>query len=174
MNKKFGNIISWIVFGLMAAFLLFSVFTVYNSKITSQEAYMFGYRPVFIMTGSMEPCLKTNGVAITKKIDSINEIDVEDIITYHVNTDSGDTIKITHRIIDIDDNGIITTKGDNNMVPDNYDLTIDNVESKVVFICNWIASLISMWNTTSGKILIIGIPVCVILLFMSIKYFIKK
>lgn len=174
MKKKLGNIFSWFVFILMGVFLLFSIFSVYTSKVTGKEAYIFGYRPVFIMTGSMEPFLKTNGVVLTKEVKSINDIEEGDVITYHVDTDTGSAIKITHRIIDIDKEGFITTKGDNNMVSDNYDLTIDNVESKVVFVCNWTASIISWWNTTSGKILILGIPTCIVLLLISIKYFIKK
>lgn len=170
MKKKIGNIISWIILYAMGIFFIVSVYSVCNARIKGTEAYICGYRPVFILTGSMEPTLKTNGVAITKRVKTIDELEVNDIVTYHVNTDTGEQIKITHRVVDITEEGIITTKGDNNNVTDSYELSIDNVETKVVLIINQTAWIAAKWATTSGKILFIGIPICMILLIISLKY----
>lgn len=76
MKHKIGNIVSWIM--LIAAFLFLSVsvYSIYQSKINGTDAYAFGYRPIFVMTGSMEPTLKTNGTVIAKKVSSMDEIEV--------------------------------------------------------------------------------------------------
>ena len=174
MKHKIGNIVSWIMLIVAFLFLSVSVYSIYQSKINGTDAYAFGYRPIFVMTGSMEPTLKTNGTVIAKKVSSMDEIEVGDIITYHVLTDQEEEIKITHRITEISDTGIITTKGDNNGVEDRYELTIDNVESKVVLICNWTAWFVNLWGTPSGKILLIGVPVCLLLFIIGLKYLFRK
>ena len=61
------------------------------------------------------------------------------------------TLVITHRIKKIEEDGTITTKGDNNRVVDAAVFTRDNVDAKVVFVFNWAAVLIHMWATAKGK-----------------------
>ena len=69
----------------------------------------FGFRIFKIASGSMEPYLKVNDIIIIKKS---NNYKVNDIITYKV-----DKEYITHRIVEIDDEKIIT-KGDFNNTED--------------------------------------------------------
>lgn len=67
----------------------------------------WGYKPLVVISGSMEPVLKVGGILYYEKID-VNEFDEGDILVYttkdHV---------ISHRIVNITDNGFIT-KGDVN------------------------------------------------------------
>ena len=69
----------------------------------------FGYRIYKVASGSMEPYLKVNDIIIIKKS---NNYKVNDIITYKV-----DKEYITHRIVEIDNEKIIT-KGDFNNTED--------------------------------------------------------
>lgn len=69
----------------------------------------FGFRIYRVASGSMEPYLKVNDIIIIKKS---NYYKVNDIITYKV-----DKEYITHRIIEIDNEKIIT-KGDFNNTED--------------------------------------------------------
>lgn len=174
-SKIVGNIFSWVFNIVCIAALVFACFSLYVSKTTGEPATVFGYRPVYILTGSMEPYMRTNSIAITKNVDSLDELKKDDVITYHVfDTDTNQKITITHRIYDIKEDGSLITKGDNNPVADAYNLTIDNVEAKVVCVWNWVATLIAYWGTTSGKIVIIS-SVCGVLLFcFAIKMFFKK
>ena len=109
-----------------------------------------------------------NSIALTKQVTSLDEIAVGDVITYHMESDNGRDLRITHRIIAID-NEKIYTKGDNNYVDDGFYLTMDNVEAKVITVFNQTAWIAARWQTTAGKVMLISIPVCMILLSSTIK-----
>lgn len=58
MNKALkiiGNILGWIFNIICIVALILAVFTAYNAHKTGEPANIFGYRPVYVLTGSMEP-----------------------------------------------------------------------------------------------------------------------
>ena len=134
-ESKLHSIFSWVLLIVMAVLLVVTIFRVAESRKTGEGVFLLGYRPVLVLTGSMEPYMMTNGVALTKEVDSLDDIAVGDVVTYHVMNDNGKKLLITHRIIAID-NGQIYTKGDNNNVDDGFPLSIDNIEAKVVGVFN--------------------------------------
>ena len=75
--------------------------------IQKDEFYIFGYRPVLVLSGSMEPYMETNSIAIVQKTKGIKE---DDVVMFRINEDT----KVCHRAVTIDAEGNITTKGDNN------------------------------------------------------------
>lgn len=75
---------------------------------------LFGYNPLVVISGSMEPTLKVGGLLYYEEID-INDFKEKDILVYELK----DHI-ISHRVIEHLDNGFIT-KGDAN---DSYDSSI--------------------------------------------------
>lgn len=170
-QKRLGvisNILSWVVLIALTVALIFTVFNVVEAKRTGEDVYLLDHRPIVVLTGSMEPTMRENSIIISKKVDSMDDIAVDDIVTYHVDV-NGETIRVTHRITKIDENGTIYTKGDNNMVGDAYPITIDNVKSKTVLIMNWVADLIAKWNSgTAGKITILCPLVLIVLLIAYI------
>lgn len=136
---------------------------------SGEEPFYLGYRPCLIQTGSMEPYMMTNGIIMTKKVDSIEELAVGDVVTYRATNGSGKTIYITHRIIEISADGLVTTKGDNNNVADSYQLTMENIIAKEVGVFNqpsvW---LIKTWNNgATGKVFIVAIVLCILCLFYA-------
>lgn len=82
---------------------------------------IWGYKPLVIVSGSMEPILKVGGILYYKKQD-INNFNKDDILVYT----AGDHI-ISHRIVDKTNDGFIT-KGDNNKSIDT--VTVD--DSRVI------------------------------------------
>ena len=56
----------------------------------------FGYTPLVVVSGSMEPTLHAGDVAITKKV-TADEVSLGDVVTYR--SDPG---LITHRIVGLD------------------------------------------------------------------------
>jgi len=167
------EVISWL---LLVALLLTFAFTVYlniTNENKDEGVFLLGYRPVFVLTGSMEPYMMTNGMALTKAVSDIDELAVGDVVTYHVENEDGDLLRITHRIMVIDGDQIYT-KGDNNNVADGFPLTIENIEAKVVGVWNGSAWFIDKWNSsTAGKIMLISFGVGAILLYICIKMAIK-
>lgn len=166
--KRINDILSWLVLIAVSVLLVFTVHRTMTAQKTGESVFMFGYRPIVVLTGSMEPYMLTNSVCLTKQVAGIEELEVGDVVTYHVQTDSGKTIRITHRIIEMQD-GNILTKGDNNFVDDGFMLTIDNIESKVVCVFNQTAWIADRWSTTGGKIMLICFGVGIILMYFIFK-----
>ena len=169
--SKIGDIILNIVLGIVLVILGISIFTAVKFKENPEEAYLFGYRPLYILTGSMEPALKEKGICIVKRA-TYDEIEVDDIITYMVGEKT-----ITHRVIEITEDGI-RTKGDNNNVEDAYLLKPENIQAKVVFIFNGSAYIINdLQRGPIGYIKWICFPIFVVgvivALVKGIKYILK-
>ena len=68
---------------------------------------IWGYKPLVIISGSMEPILKVGGILYYKEIDK-NDYKINDIVVF-----KSTKYLISHRIVEITDNGFIT-KGDAN------------------------------------------------------------
>lgn len=166
--KKISNVFSWLLLVAMCILMVYSCFNTYQARKSGEAAFLFGYRPVIVLTGSMEPYMLVNSIALTKEVTSLDEIAVGDVITYHMESQTGRPLRITHRIIAID-NEKIYTKGDNNYVDDGFYLTMDNVEAKVITVFNQTAWIAAKWQTPAGKVMLISIPVCLILLSSTIK-----
>lgn len=169
---KINDIFSWVLLIATSAMLIFAIYTVKTTP-KGEGAFFFGYRPVYILTGSMEPYMMTNGVCLTQKVDSMEDIAVGDVVTFHIPGDNGKTLNITHRIISID-NGIVNTKGDNNSVSDDLPLTIDNIDAKVICVFNQTAWLVKKWETTTGKVMLISFGLAIIFGYYFLKFGLKS
>ena len=82
------------------------------------------YRPMIVMTKSMEPVLKKGDIIIGRKVSDEMKLKVGDICSYRPE-DAGYTV--THRIIEISDDGYIF-KGDNNVEEDADPIGRDRIE----------------------------------------------
>ena len=97
--------------------LLFNIFSILNLSF-------FGFRMYRIGSGSMSPYLKINDIIISKKSNNYLE---GDVITFYAKDGS----VVTHRIVTIDNNKIIT-KGDANNTVDSS-IQKENIIGKVIF-----------------------------------------
>lgn len=175
--RKNDNIFSMIL-GFVAIFMLLGAVVLFGMSKKDPNGNVvlnsIGYQPIYVQTGSMEgnepDSIKTGAVIFVEKVDSMEEIDVGDIITYQVYDESGKAITITHRIYNIKDDGTIITKGDNNRVADAYTITIDNVKAKVVVIWNWVADAQAMLKTPTGIFMAVCGGIILVLIFIGMKY----
>ena len=98
------KVLFWILAILIVLLIIINMLTaIFNVSL-------FGYRLYRVGSGSMDPYLKVNDVILIK---SQNSYKVNDVVTYK----SDDNEYITHRIIEIDNDKIIT-KGDANNTKD--------------------------------------------------------
>ena len=67
------------------------------------------YKPLVIMTDSMVPILPVGSIVIAERVSDPGSLAVGDIVTYKR---PGVPVTITHRIIELTEDGVIT-KGDN-------------------------------------------------------------
>lgn len=130
-------------------------------KLFNKEYINFcGYTIFQVITGSMEDTIKIKDIVIVKLTQE--ELNQKDIITYK----SGENF-ITHRIIRIENDEIIT-KGDANNSEDNP-IKKDDVVGKVVFIINNVAVWIDVLKTPQVIIAIIITIIATWLLFLKPK-----
>lgn len=126
-----------------------------------------GINSFVILSGSMEPLIHTGSVVM---IDSREkDIEVGDIILYRMQ----DT-NIVHRVIGVNEDGSLITKGDNNESEDFAPVSLPQVYGKAVKLpwgwCISYAGYFSNWlqmNRVYLLIAIIGIVVCRIILIYA-------
>ena len=85
-----------------------------------------GINPYIILSGSMEPKIETGSVVFINTKDK--DVKENDIICFQIG-EPGSEVTVTHRAIEIND-GVITTKGDNNEMWDANPITKENVVGK--------------------------------------------
>jgi signal peptidase len=123
------------------------------------------YEPVF--SGSMEPAIPVGGIVVIKPVDP-ETLKIGDIICFTLT----EPTSITHRIINITDQGFIT-KGDANEDPDQWIVKKENVIGRVIFTIPFIGYLGYFVRTPTGFILLIVIPASVIII-MEIRNIVKE
>ena len=112
--------------------------------------FAIGFTPYVVLSGSMEPEIKTGSICFINRHTSYDDIKENDIIAFRL---KGGTL-VTHRVIDITDEGIIT-KGDNNEEQDDVITTKNNFVGKNSFWIPKVGYLVVLLQTTKGKIIFI-------------------
>lgn len=125
-----------------------------------EDAYLFGLKPVYVATDSMEPTMMEGALCLVKKAD-YEDIEVDDIIMSKI-----DDKIISHRVVSITPEGI-RTKGDNSELEDAYLLQEENVKGKVVFTWNYFRVIADDFKSPAGIAKWVGI-----LLFVNIVIFV--
>lgn len=119
--------------------------------------YMFN-----IISESMEPTLEIDDVVIVKKC-SPKDLKVGDIITFN---HEGRTI--SHRILKItnEEEIKITTKGDNNDVPDKDEVTASEIYGKVLFRIRKIGKIVHYIQNVRG---FINIAIFILIVYVLVS-----
>ena len=122
------------------AIVLFFLYLIFGNG----SIYMLG-----VSSDSMSPILEVGDAIVMKKVNSNEDIDIEDIVAY---VEDGQII--VHRIVEINTNEkgeiIYHTKGDFNQKMDNIDLTIDDIDGKMIFNIPYLASASVKSNKVRG------------------------
>lgn len=150
MIKRICNILSTVILVLMvlvAAILL--------------VPYLFGFQPLAVLSGSMEPTYHVGSVVFVKKA-APEDIRVGDAITFRL---TGLNYPATHRVVSIDpDKRVFVTKGDNNTSEDGeipYDSLIGRAAAFSVPLLGYVARYI---RTLPGILIACGTVLLVVLL----------
>jgi len=121
--------------------------------------YILGIKPYVVLSGSMEPTIKTGSLSFINKNVKYNSIKENDIIGFKV----GRETVVTHRVVSKSLNGL-TTKGDNNKDIDGGFVTSNNYVGKNIFWIPKIGYAVTAIQTRTGKV--VGIT-SIILLFLG-------
>lgn len=131
---------------------------------------IFGYKPLIVLSGSMEPTYKIGSILYYKDVVK-EELKVGDVITFQLT----DGTYITHRINRIVENKY-ETKGDANELPDVFKIDFKDVCGKVSSISiGYVGYYINFIN---NHIYLVGVAVLILLsefLLSNVRIFdIKK
>ena len=97
---------------------------------------ILGIKPMVVLSGSMEPAIKTGSLCFVNKSKDYESINEGDIITYKLLGE-----KITHRVVEKRDEGCLT-KGDANDVKDLGIVNKSNYYGKMIFSIPFLGYLI--------------------------------
>lgn len=146
--KAIREIIAILLVGLIANPLVYAKDTGKTAKESIK--FYFGYKPIVVITGSMEPVIKAHSVSIVKEC-NIEEVNEGDIIMYR----SHNGLNVVHRVIDVVNMGgkkALITKGDANRYEDIYPVTEEMLYGKVVMVINEVAPLLEKLVSDYSKI----------------------
>ncbi len=117
-----------------------------------------GYRPYVVLSGSMEPEIKTGSVCLIDTSCDYDELEVGDVIAF-----TNGRISVTHRIYEMRD-GLIRTKGDANESPDQYFISEGNYFGRYVGSIPLAGYAVVWLQTKRGIILVVTAGAALMLL----------
>ena len=174
LAEKLGGFFTNLFLILSVVFCAVVALGVLQSKVTGTAFSIFGYRPVYALSGSMEPTIMTNSISLTKQVTNPDEVQVGDIVAFSVTENSGKEIEVVHRFIDITDDGSVITQGDNNNAPDSFSLTRNDIQAKVVATWNGFATIVKFFNSKYGIPILIAFAIAAALIYYGAKCFLSK
>jgi signal peptidase len=170
--KKIGDIVANVLIWALVAFSLLITIMVFSAQGSSDGIpALFGKSWLTIETPSMEDTYMVGDLVFMTKLSDEDKMSLQkdDIITYRAPIDinqDGITGDInTHRIYSIDPNtGVIVTKGDNNILPDNEGDTAYTIHrNDVIGVCTEDGKLGGVGNVINFLRSSLGFFLCVVL-----------
>ena len=149
--SKIIKITSYCLFGFVICLSLFLVALRYMGETPS----VFGYSCYYVLTTSMEPEIKAGEMILGKSVDPA-QLQVGDVVTYMGDTGALKDKIITHKIIDINGD-IIITQGVANEDPDPA-IYSSQIMSRYVATLPFVGKLFSVINSKFGFIFLILTP----------------
>ena len=172
--KLIADILTWTIFAILMIVAAFLIYYVIANAVYSKKGERF--KPIVslytIISGSMLPTIKVYDVVVNLRVDDPSKLHEGDVITFisQSKINYGDTI--THRINKITyDNGnyYFTTKGDNNLVPDESPVEFNNIIGKVILKIPQLGQAQFFLLKQGSKLFLILIPSFGILIYDLLK-----
>lgn len=172
--KLIADILTWTIFAILMIVAAFLIYYVIANAVYSKKGERF--KPIVslytIISGSMLPTIKVYDVVVNLRVDDPSKLHDGDVITFisQSKINYGDTI--THRINKITyDNGTyyFTTKGDNNLVPDESPVEFNNIIGKVILKIPQLGQAQFFLLKQGSKLFLILIPSFGILIYDLLK-----
>ncbi|MBO8137838.1 MAG: signal peptidase I [Desulfotomaculum sp.] len=155
---------------VLVIFITISLLLIFKARINPGEIpAVWGYKPMLVLTGSMEPQLQPGDMIIAKEVEA-EKVQVGDIITYQT---SGN-ILVTHRVVGIcgsNNKLAFKTKGDANKFLDRHLVSPDQLVGAVAFCIpgvGWVAE----FGKQNQAVIIFLVLLIVLLTSAEIKYII--
>lgn len=151
-----------ILLAITTVAIILSLYCVYQLKVEKKQYFkLFGYTAFNVVTGSMEPTLEIGDIIIVK---ISKDVKTNDVITYYK-----DENFITHRVIEMNENTLIT-RGDVNNSKDSP-IQLNMVVGRVVHVVSNAGLIIDILLTPK---VFISIVLTLFLFSICFSYIPKK
>ncbi|WP_099158028.1 signal peptidase I SipW [Virgibacillus ndiopensis] len=154
-KKKVLKLTNHITTGILFVVLIGMLAIVVISKASGGEPEIFGYQLKTVLSGSMEPGIKTGSIIAVKPGGDMTRFKEEDVITFMAE----DEKLITHRIVEVvesGDNTLYRTKGDNNNAPDRDPVLSENVVAEYTgFTIPYVGYFVNFSQSKNGAFLLL-------------------
>lgn len=163
--QKIGGAVSKTMVTLLTIVALLLTFFLLQSKFSGSEPAVLGHKIYIVMSGSMEPAIKT-GSLIAVKILPAEEIQPGDVITYRSDRSANLT---THRVhhLELDDGLLFHTKGDANNALDPLPVEGRQLVGKVTFMVPRVGYLFAYTRTSRGQLILFGLAALTVALELA-------
>ena len=155
-----SEIIVTVLLILTAAFTAYVMINTARGNVVS----IFGRYVLNVVTGSMEPTIATGEYIIVAKTDP-SSLQVNDIIAFYSDSDETKDLLITHRIVEIKEDGSFVTKGDANNIEDEVTAKPDRVLGKYVRKARFFGMIGSFADRKKLLFTLVIIPVFIMSIF---------
>ncbi|MGD6802216.1 signal peptidase I SipW [Rossellomorea aquimaris] len=163
--KTVKKLISNILTGVLILLFIIVGYSMVANKVTGGEPKIFGYQLKTVLSGSMEPKIKTGSIIAVKPVTDGTKFKSGDVITFISAADHD--MLITHRIKEVMGNGenvSYITKGDNNEGADKEPVLAPNIVGEYKgFTIPYVGYLINFGQTKTGSALLLILPGLLIL-----------
>ncbi len=147
MKKRIKTIVRITLLVIVSLIVGINVYSINASRLAGNAVPMpFGVGATVVLSGSMEPRLSTGDLLFIAERDSYG---VGDIVVFQ----DGRTA-VVHRIIAMDEEGIVT-QGDANNTPDDP-ISLDQIKGALVFDIPLVGYLVNLIKTPIGTIVILA------------------
>ena len=155
-------------FFLFAAFIAMLMIAV-SSRAGGGEPVFIGYQLKSVLSGSMEPGIRTGSIITVKPAENTSSYRKGDVITFL----EEDNKLITHRIVEVLKNGsgvMYKTKGDNNDGPDMNPVLPQNVVAEYTgWTIPYVGYFSSFAQSKNGNVILLIIPGVLLLIYSVIS-----
>ncbi|WP_342433270.1 signal peptidase I [Neobacillus sp. FSL H8-0543] len=160
MKKKLKRMVrlifSIIIYGVLIGILILVV----AAKVSGGTVSVFGHEILIVLSGSMEPEIKTGSIITIKHVDDKKLLNDGDVITFKA--ENNPRTYITHRIVEVQkvQNTVhYITKGDNNSSEDPFSVNAESVVGVYNgFTIPFAGKLIAFFQSGSVPIYLLIIP----------------
>lgn len=165
MKKVLGKIINVVLVSLILFAVAILLLVGYNAK-NGKATTVFGYGFMAVQTGSMTPEYPVGTVIIIKETDA-SQLKEKDVITFYSSNPSLGNMIVTHRIMEVTDDGDGTysfvTQGDANVIPDEYPAQSEKLIGRVVGKSTIMQKLMTLRENPAVFLVVIVLPMCIII-----------
>lgn len=130
---------------------------------------VLGWQGGIVLTGSMEPALKTGSLAFVQPVGDASSVKVGDIVTFVLPSDPGE--EISHRVVEVvnGSQGLeFRTKGDANQSADTELVPAADVHGKVRLSVPYLGSLAGKLRHSQNYYLAVGIAAVFLLILEAV------